>query len=127
MNLILYHSSLFCSSITLIFILNTPFIILKNNIFIILLILLGLISSILNHKYTYHIIKYLDRCIIFSCFIYYCFYLSSILLKYFLYLSVIFYFLSKYFNICLFHIYSHLLVTIINIKIIMDLNNYESS
>lgn len=127
MNLILHHSSLFCSSITLIFILNTPFIILKNNIFIILLILLGLISSILNNKYTYHNIKYLDRCIIFYCFIYYCFYLSSILLTSLLYLSVIFYFLSKYFNICLFHIYSHLLVTIINIKIIMNLNNYDSS
>jgi len=127
MNSILYQSSLFCSSITLFFLFNIPIILLKNNIFIILLILLGLLTSILNHKYTCNNIKWIDRFFIFYCFIYYYFYLLQISLKYLLVLilSAVFYILSKIFNILLFHIYSHLLITIINIKIIMNLNNYE--
>lgn len=127
MNIILYHSSLFCSFSILLFIFNTPIIILNNNFLSICIILLGLVSSIINHKYTSNLYKWLDRIIILIGCLHHYYYLKSIIYLYLLYLALIFYLLSKFLNICLFHIYSHLLVTIINIKIIMDLNNYDSS
>ncbi len=63
MNKILFKSALYLSVVHIIIFLNNP---IKK---IIIVYLIGLMTSLLNHKYTNNKLKYLDRLTMYICFI----------------------------------------------------------
>ncbi len=85
-----------------------------------LFILFSLLISILNHSFTYNLLKYIDRLTMFIGFFITYNKSFNYLLKFALLLIIPFYFLSKKYNIIQFHVICHILITIINISIIKN-------
>ncbi len=118
MNILLLYSSLFFGCIQSIIIFNYIHINYNYGIFI----LFGIFTSIINHGFTHILFKYLDRLTMYIGYIINTIMsLENIILLTILNLSVIFYMLSKKFNYSVIHIFSHLLIIIVNSYIILSL------
>lgn len=124
MNIILYKSSCICGFFQLLFILNydTP-LIFKY------LLLIGITTSIINHRFTFKILKILDRLTMFIGVIIDGFYLYIItqysIFKLLFIFSILCYFVSKRIKrrSNIFHISSHVLLTITHFYISIYIDN----
>lgn len=113
-NIILYNSSLVSLIIHNIF-----FIIYKNifNHILFIFINLGLITSILNHKYTNIYLQFLDKFYMFFGTIFHILFLNTNF--YLLFLPIFFYFFNKFFDNDYFHLLAHAILTFLHLLCIV--------
>jgi membrane-bound ClpP family serine protease len=106
-NINLLYSSIFFGIILLYFCCKY-----NDNKLLIILTIVGIYTSILNHMYKNQCLQYLDRIIMIIGFIYLFIIKNNYQVLSLLLLTILLYFLAKYTENDLFHFYAHFLITI---------------